>query len=140
MLFITGCLALWRSSVAGWDLWQYARLGPEVPASVLSWEMVPKGSKYALRASYSYEYAGKSWTGKMLFGKPYHLNRASVEGEIKNMSGMPWVAWVDADHPKYSSLEKKFPLREVFYAGCLLGVFLYFVYLKIHLEFLSRAM
>ncbi|NGX38342.1 MAG: hypothetical protein K1000chlam2_01515 [Chlamydiae bacterium] len=139
LLFITGCLALWRCSVAGWDLWQYERLGPEVPASVTSWEMLPKGSQYALRATYSYEYGGKSWTGKTQLRKPYYLNRASAEGEIQKMSGMPWVVWVDADHPKCSSLEKHFPLRELFYAVCLLGIFLYFVYLKIHLELLSRA-
>jgi hypothetical protein len=140
LFLVIGGLALWRSSTASIGLWEYHRLGPEVAAELTNWELIPKGSKYALEATFRYEYRGKSYNGRTVFGKPYQLNRQSAERQIQRMSGMSWTAWVDARHPQHSSLEKKFPLKESFYALCLLSILLYFVYLRIHLALLERSM
>ena len=139
LLILIGALALWRASVTSWDLWQYNRLGPEVQATVTALELVPKGSKYALRAQYSYSYGGTTYTQTMLLSKPYYFNKSSAEAEIQKMTGMPWIAWVDAKNPSFSSLEMKFPLRNTFYAACLIGILLYFIYLRIHVELLARS-
>lgn len=139
ILGLTFALALFWSFKGGRAYWNYQRLGPEVEAVVENIELVPKGSKYALRAFYSYKYGKKSFTGKTLFRKPYYLNRASAEAEVKKLSGMQWVAYVDSHHPKVSSLEKNFPLKELFYAFCSLGIFFYFVYLKFHVALLSKS-
>jgi hypothetical protein len=53
---------------------------------------------------------------------------------------MQWSAWVDAQHPERASLERDFPYRECLYAACLLAILIYFVYLRIHLQLLSRAL
>jgi len=140
LFLVIGSLALWRSVTATLDLWEYYRLGPEVRAEVTHWELIPKGSKYAIEATFSYEYQGKSYEACTLFGKPYHLNRESAERYIQKMSGMKWSAWVDAKKPHYAALEKSFPLKEALYAGCLIAIFLYFIYIRFHLELLaSRA-
>lgn len=139
LLFFTGCLALWRGSVAGYDLWQYARLGPEVPAVKVEFEVVPIGSRYVVEGQYLYVYAGKQWAGKTRLSGPAHLNRGSTEIEIQRMEGMDFTVWVDASKPAVSSLEKVFPLKKTFYAICLLGVFLYFLYLRLHLSLLSKS-
>ncbi len=63
-----------------------------------------------------------------------------AESAEKNLKGMDWQVYVDPKNPGYSGLESHFPLREIFYGICLLGVFLYFVYLRVHLELLSKEM
>lgn len=140
LFLVIGALALWRTTTATIDLWQYHRLGPEVTAQVTSWELLPKRSKYALEASFTYDYRGKSYNSKTVFSKPYYLNRGSAEEQIQKMSGMKWNAYVDAGHPHYASLEKNFPLKESIYALCLIGILLYFVYIRFHLELLNRSM
>lgn len=140
LFLVIGALALWRVISASQGLWEYYRLGPEVAAKVTHWELIPKGSKYALEATFSYDYRGKSYSTRTVFAKPYYLNRGSAEQQIQKMSGMSWTGWVDADHPEYASLEKNFPLKETVYALCLLGILLYFVYIKFHLELLNKSM
>jgi len=138
LLFVTGGLALWWVTTASIDLWSYFRLASAAPAEVQKWEIVPKKSKYTLRASYTYMFDEKKWDGSTVFGKPYHLNKQSAEAEIKRLEGFKWTAWVDPDHPDRSSIDKSFPWRKSFYAVCLLGIFLYFVFLRIHVEHLSN--
>lgn len=140
LLIVVGALAVWRGAGATCSLWDYLRLGPEVSAQVSSWELLPKGSKYALEAAFTYSYRGRDFTTQTVFSKPYFLNRASAEEHIQNVSGMSWTAWVDPAHPEHASLERIFPLRELIYALCLVAIFLYFVYLRFHLELLSRSM
>jgi hypothetical protein len=140
LFLVIGALALWRTVTASLGLWEYYRLGPEIPAKVTHLELIPKGSKYALEATFTYEYRGKTYTAKNVFRKPYYLNRASAEDQIQKMAGMPWAAYVDHSHPHYAALEKNFPLKESVYALCLIGIFLYFVYIRFHLELLARSM
>ena len=56
------------------------------------------------------------------------------------MKGMDWQIYLDPNHPGFSTLEPQFPLKEVFYGLCLIGVFLYFIYLRTQLELLSKQM
>lgn len=137
---VLGALALWRAGTASYALWEYSRLGPEVEAQVFHWELLPKRSKYAIEASFNYEYRGKNYTARTVFGKPYHLNKESAERYIQKMSGMKWSAWVDANQPQHAALEKNFPLKQTVYAACLIGILLYFVYIRFHLELLERRM
>ncbi len=140
ILILTGMVALWRTGIGAWNLIEYNRFGPEVQAEATRYEIISKGSKYALKAYYTYSYGDKTYASSKVLSKPYYLNKAAAEGEIKKMLGMPWAAWVDPKAPGVSTLELAFPLRDCFYAICSLGVFLYFLYLKIHLELLSRSM
>ena len=140
LLIVTGALALWRGTAGGLAYLDYQRLSTMVPGQVRNIEVVPKGSKYALLVAYSYGFQGKAYTKKTLLKKPYYLNRSSAESAEKNLKGMSWQVYVDPKNPGYSALESHFPLREIFYGICLLGVFLYFVYLRVHLELLAKEM
>jgi len=131
LLGLTGVLALWRGSMGGWDFWQYSRLNMDVPVKEISYEVVPKGAKYALVGNCSYVYKGKDFSGRSMLSGPKHLNRASAQLEIKRMEGMDRVVWINAQKPSISSLECDFPFREVLYGFCTIGVFVYFLYLFI---------
>lgn len=138
LFVVVGALALWRVATASLALWEYNRFGPEVSAQVVHWDLLPKGSKYAIDATFSYEYRGTSYTTRTVLAKPYHLNRGSAERYIQKMSGMKWSAWVDAEKPQHATLEKHFPLKESVYAVCLIVILLYFVYIRFHVELLER--
>lgn len=140
LLFITGGLALWWCFVASLSYWDYVRYGVETPAIISHFDINAKGSKFALRGYYTYVYDGKNFNGTSYLPKPYYLNRASAEREVEKMKGMHWNIWVDAKEPTASALKKLFPIKDIFYALCLIGVFLYFTYLRFHLTFLSRSM
>lgn len=140
LLIFTGALALWRGGVGAFELYQYQRLATEVPAEVKQIEVVPKGSQYALEASYTYAFGSVAYAKAMLLPKPYYLNRASAEKAALDLQAMRWQAYLDPKEPRFSSLEPKFPLKSVFYGLCMVGVFVYFLYLRVHLELLSKAM
>lgn len=140
LLILTGALALWQAGTSAFALYSYGRLGSQAQVKITDWKSIPRGSKYAIQADYVYAYGGKKFTGSTQFGKPFHLNLNAAEERIKKISTTEWTAWIDPDQPAFSSLERHFPLRKTFYALCILGVFLYFVYLKFHLELLERSM
>ncbi len=140
LLVVTGMVACGYVFIVSIDLWKCFQLSTEIPAQVIHWDLVPKRSTFALKATYSYTHRGKNFTGTNFLPKPYHLNRRSAEMEIEKMEGMKWTAWINDHHPAYSTLYNSFPFRKACYAVCLLGIFLYFVYLKFHLELLSSKM
>ncbi|MDN3506111.1 MAG: hypothetical protein P0S96_02665 [Simkaniaceae bacterium] len=131
LLGLTGFLALWRGGEAGWMLWQFNRLEMDVPAEQVVYEVIPKRSKYSIAGIYSYVYKGQEFSGKSVLSGPKHLNRVSAELEIKRMEGMDRTVWLNTQKPSISSLESDFPLREVLYGLCTIGVFVYFLYLFI---------
>jgi len=140
LLIVSGALALWRGTEGVIDLYGYLRLGEEVEAEVTHWEMVPKGSKTALEATYSYEYQGKTYEGKTLLSKPYYLNKKAANEAIESGKGMAWIASIDATKPQVSSIDNRFPFTSVFYGVCLVGIFLYFLFLKLYTDHISRSL
>ncbi len=116
---------------ASLDLWGYLRLEKRTIASVHRWKVIEKSSsQFALRASYSFEFQGKSYRGKTTFSKPYHLNHLSAEKQIKSYNSQIWPVWYQSSHPDHSSLDRVFPLKKCLYTLTALGIFFYFVYLK----------
>lgn len=140
LLILTGGLALWRGGDAALAYWDYSRYQVETPVKITAFEIIPKKSQFALKGIYTYNYGGKSFQGSSMLAKPYYLNRASAEMEAQKIQGMEWTVWVDAKKPSASALQKIFPLKSIIYAICLLGIFLYFVYLRFHLLLLSKSM
>lgn len=134
LLIVTGVASLWWGIRAGIDVWHYTRLATEFEAKVESYEVVPRGSKYAIEARYTYEVQGRTFSGKTVLAKPYQLNRRAAENAIGAMKGMQWTAWVDPHHPKESSLQKIFPFKKTLYAAIVVGIFLYFCFLYWYLQ------
>ena len=140
LLALTGGLALWVGGSATFSLWRYNQISSEVPAQIAKTEVIPVKSKYALRVTYSYSFGGKKYHRAQILPKPYYLNRNSADRARLARSGMISSAWIDAKSPQISSLERELPLRLLVYGIAVLGVFLYFLYLRVHLELLQRSM
>jgi hypothetical protein len=131
LIGVSGVAAAAFLAVAVHGLWGYFRLEEKLPASVYHWKVIEKSSsQFAIRASYTFEREGKTYRGKTIFSKPYHLNRISAEKQIKNFIPHPWQAWHQPGRPAISSLEKVFPVKKCLYALMALGVSLYFLYVR----------
>jgi hypothetical protein len=116
---------------AALDLWGYLRLEKKSIATVDKWRIIEKSSsQFALRASYTFNVQGKTYQGKTILSKPYHLNRISAEKQVKIYTAQQWPVWYQPSHPKNSSIEHIFPFKKCFYSFMLLGIFFYFIYLR----------
>jgi hypothetical protein len=131
LMWLAGLLTAGFLFSAGLDLWGYLRLEKKSIAKVEKWKVVEKGSsKFAIKAYYTFEVHGKTHQGKTTFSKPYHLNRLSAEKQIKIYTAQQWPVWYQESHPGHSSVEHLFPFKKCLYSFMVLGVFLYFVYLR----------
>lgn len=129
LLIVSGAIALWFSGIATVQVWQYARLNAQTPATVLSWGVRDlSSSRYAIEADYRYEVKGTSHRGKTVFKHPQFLNRYAAENHAKTMEGKRWHAWYVERNPAHSSLERKFPQKECLHALLTVGVFAYFYF------------
>lgn len=127
LLGLSGCIAAWFITTAGWDLYQYSRLDSVAKAEVRSWKIDRLGtSKFGIIAVYAYEVNGQLYEGRSAFKEPYFLNQPSVESEIKKLDLRPWQVWYRANDPAHSSLKKNFPGMKLFNAVLTLGIFIYF--------------
>lgn len=138
LLFLSGVLALWQVGTATIKFLHYNRLKEPISAKIQKWEIKPKGSKFTLTAYYTFVFGGENYEGQTRFSKPYFLNKLTAQVAKKRGEGRKWKTWIDPNNPKDSSLEHRFPFRNIFYAICTLGVFLYFVWLKFQSDMLFK--
>ena len=130
LMLLAGLLVAGFLLTASLDLWRYCRLEKKSIAKVEKWKIVKKGSKFAIQAYFSFETQGHTYQGKTTFAKPYHLNYLSAEKQIKTYTTRQWPVWYQESHPEHSSIERIFPFKKCLYSLMVLGVFLYFVYLR----------
>lgn len=132
LIFIfTGLAALWFSQSAIRQLWFFYQLKLSVPATVQEWtieEVTP--DRFALSASYFYEFQEKSYSGKCVFQEPIYQNRYSAEADKILWEKLSWSAWMNPKQPKISSLQRLFPWKGTVYAIVTLGIFGYFFTLR----------
>ncbi len=139
LVWLAGLITAGFLVSASLDLWAYLRLEKKSIAKVEKWRVIEKGSsKFAVKGYYAFEVQGKTYHGKTIFSKPYHLNRLSAEKQIKNYTTQQWPVWYQPSHPEHSSIELFFPFKKCLYSLMVLGVFLYFVYLR-HRHLSSEA-
>jgi len=130
LAWVAGLLTAGFLISASIDLWNYLRLEKNSMANIEQWKVIEKDpSKFAIKAHFSFEVAGRTYQGKTTFSKPYHLNRLSAEKQIKIYSQRKWPVWYQASHPERSSIDRIFPFKKCLYGLMLLGIFCYFIYL-----------
>ena len=131
LMWSAGILAAYFLVTAALDLWRYGKFEKKSIAVVDQWTILePSSSQFAIQAGYSFTYQGEEYRGKTTFSKPYHLNRLSAEKQIKTHALQKWPVWVYPRHPEQNTLEHRFPLKKCLYSLMVLGVFVYFIYLK----------
>jgi hypothetical protein len=130
LIWLAGLLTAGFLISASLDLWSYFRLEKKSIAKVEKWKVVEKGSKFAIKAYFSFENQGRTHQGKTTFSKPYHLNHLSAEKQIKIYTTQQWPVWYQESYPEHCSIDRVFPFKKCLYSLMVLGVFLYFIYLR----------
>ena len=114
-------------------LYHYYGLTDVTEGKVNEWTAERIGDdKYALKAHYSYTLNGKAYHGTDLEKWPIYRNAASAE-KAANVKPALHEVWYRAKKPSASSLEKKFPTREVVYTAALLLTFIYLLSLGVYI-------
>ncbi|MBS0615200.1 MAG: hypothetical protein JSR58_01445 [Verrucomicrobia bacterium] len=119
---IPGVIFVWLAWGAFQDLWLYWSLNTPMSAKVEHVEVIERGkSKFELKAYIQNK--------TCLMGKPYHLNRPSADKAARALEGKTMEFWTNPQKPHLAVLEKKFPLKQIFYSFVALGVMGYFYFL-----------
>jgi hypothetical protein len=131
LLVISGGIALWYLGITCKELWDYAQLRGQAPATILKWETRDLGSShFAVAAEYLYEVGGISHTGNTLFKKQRFLNRFAAESYLKPLKEKRLWVWYREGEPSISSLEREFPQKHCLQALLTVGVFAYFYFAR----------
>ncbi|MBS0653997.1 MAG: hypothetical protein JSR39_10800 [Verrucomicrobia bacterium] len=130
-------IALWFSSIAAYQLFQYFRLGSFAEAEVTKWSIKElSSSRFAIEAFFEFEANGKKYQGKSLLDSPVFLNPFSAEDAIKAKEKQAFYAWYQSSKPEISSLQREFPLKSLIHALVTLGVLIYFAFVPKHIPHL----
>lgn len=132
-------IALWFSSIAVYQLFQYLRLGSFAEAEVTKWSIKElSSSRFAIEVFFEFEAKGKKYEGKSLLDSPVFLNPFSAEDAIKAKEKQAFFAWYQSSNPEVSSLQREFPLKSLIHALLTLGVLIYFAFIPKHIPHLSE--
>jgi hypothetical protein len=130
-------IALWFSSIAAYQIFQYLRLGSFAQAEVTRWSIKElSASRFAIEAFFEFEAKGKKYEGKSLLDSPVFLNPFAAEDAIKIREKEAFFAWYQPSNPEVSSLQKDFPLKSLIHALVTLGVLIYFIFIPKHIPHL----
>lgn len=72
--------------------------------------------RYYLEGIYKFTFKGSPYTGKTRLSQPVFLNQANAEEKAENAPLQKWTVYFDAANPKWSTLERVIPFREIVYA------------------------
>lgn len=127
LVVVLGLCALWFSGSSLWKATQYLRLSSSISPQAISWSVEEKSDeRYLLHGNYTFMVNGKQFHGEDTLQSPFFLNPWATEQAIKNKSFDQPLVWYSAGNPHYSSLQKKFPLKECLSALILWGLVMYF--------------
>jgi hypothetical protein len=131
LLAITGLITCWFTVLAIGKAWIFFLLDSQVQARVHKWEIKAiSSSHYALHATYGYSINGQEFTGQTLFSSPRYPNNYAAASGLKIKQEEDIQAWYQKRNPAFSSLQKKFPKKELTNAILTFGVFVYFYFAR----------
>ncbi len=120
---------------AGKQVGEYLSLNTQTRALVENWQIIRKAEdSFAIEVSYQFYVKDREFVGKTEFIKPYFPNEESARKAIQKLSLQPWAVFFHKENPEKSSLQRKFPFQGCIHAFLVLGLLVYFVFLKKWLE------
>jgi len=130
-LIVVG-FSIWFVVKAGYDLIHYYQLNTSVPVTIEKWEVMEIGAnKYAIQASFSYEYQEKKYQGVGQVGESYP-NLWAGKRALEKFEKQSWNVWLNPKAPEKAVLDKKFPYKGALSAAVLIGLVAYFICLGLY--------
>lgn len=117
-------IALWYTFDASLKAWRYVKLSNEATPTNLAWNVHELTEEsFAIEAHYAFVFRDHLYQNSTLFDRPTPFwNAWAAEQEIQNWAKKTWTVWFCSWDPEYSSLQKKFPIKECLSALTLWGI------------------
>jgi hypothetical protein len=127
LAFVSAGIAIWFSSFAIYQLFQYWRIDTSAPAVITKWGVKElSSSRFVVEAFFEFEVEGTKYHGQSLFDSEVYLNPFSAQESIRRQQEGDVTAWYQPSNPQVSSLKREFPVKECIHALLTAGVFAYF--------------
>jgi hypothetical protein len=134
-MLILGLIVFGYTGTALWRWYGHIRLSAHVTAEKVDWSVIEKGSSsYVLDGKYHFTVNGAAYVGETIFYDDNHLNIWSAEQAVPRYAEKKWTVWYQPSDPHYSSLQKKFPLKECLSALVMWGLWIYFFWLGLYVS------
>lgn len=118
----------WFTLKALYMVYLYISLNATAPVEDLKWGVEQlSADQFVMKADYTFIAKEKQYSGETLFKDDIYWNPWVAEDALKVYSQKDWTVWYSSGNPQYSSLQKKFPLRECISAGVLWILLFYFL-------------
>jgi hypothetical protein len=128
-------MMLWFTAIALYAFYSYHQLKVQTTVSSIDWDIQQRSEDaYFFIAHYQFLFQGHTYSGTTSFPNDIYLNRWTAEQDLKAGRGKQWKVWFDPSYPNHSSLEHHFPVKQIFSAVCLCGLFLYFLWLGFYVS------
>ncbi|CDZ79790.1 hypothetical protein BN1013_00288 [Candidatus Rubidus massiliensis] len=125
--FLLALVAIFFTCKAIFKLHDYYSLNVQIAPIAI--EFVPISlslESYYIKSHYSYIYKNKQYSSDIIF-TDYYKNLYAAEKQIEAFKKYPWTIWINSSTPRISTLQKKFPLKELISGGILIGICIYFL-------------
>lgn len=129
LLFLTviTLVTAWYGGVAFLRLHRYIQLDTQVETTDIQWSVKKLGEdRYRVNGAYSFIVEGQHYENLWMMQEVYR-NPWAAEKALARHQSHRWTVWVDSSNPRYSSLQKTFPLKDCVSATVLLGLLTYFI-------------
>ena len=102
-------VAMYFGGQFAWKLYGYVVLDSSAPAHIVRWDIEEDGSRFAIRALYTYQYKENIVSGSSRFDDTLFLNDATALASIRECAKQQWTVYFDTKHPEQSTLYRAFP-------------------------------
>lgn len=127
------CIVVGYSGTALWRWYGYVRLSTQTTVKQVEWRVIEQNSSsYVVAGKYQFVVKDRDYTGETEFFDDSYLNQWSAEQGMQRYQEKKWTVWYQPGNENYSSLQKKFPLKECLSALVLWGLWFYFFWLGVY--------
>ena len=128
-------IVLWYSGTALYRTYNYSRLTAKTTPTSIKWDVLElSDDEFVMEGNYTFEVKGKTFEGNTPLKNSIYKNRWAVEEDLPKMDKVKWGVWYNPSNPDYSSLQKKFPVKECLSAVFMWVLFLYFLWLGFYVS------
>jgi len=123
---VTGAVG-WFTIKALYAAYLYVSLNASAPVENIQWSVEQLNEeRFVMKANYNFVFKGQEYSGETLFKNDVYWNFWAAEDSIKVYQQKDWQVWFSSTSPRYSSLQKNFPLKECISAAVLWVILIYF--------------
>ncbi|KIC74261.1 MULTISPECIES: hypothetical protein [Candidatus Protochlamydia] len=111
------------------DFYHYQRLNCSRPANEIKWSIKKVNDEtFVPKGFYQFTYKGERISGYTSFQQHY-LNPFAAKEAIDRLANANLQVWFDSSTPNFSTLEKNFPFKKIFYSLILWVLIFYLLWL-----------